>query len=116
MNEYEKIKNANRLSATTQDLLHLMKKFGKKTLEKWGYGALSWWSATKNRKDTCGLFQLYFYVNLFNPVENSQIITDKCLMKKSIGKLLNGIFTNEKNENKSRIKAFIDENEIRMGE
>ena len=25
MNEYEKIKNANRLRTTTQDLLHLMK-------------------------------------------------------------------------------------------
>ena len=37
-------------------------------------------------------------------------------MKKTIGKLLNGIFTTEKNENKSRIGAFIDENKIRMGE
>ena len=30
MNEYEKIKNANRLSTTTQDLLHLMNEFRKK--------------------------------------------------------------------------------------
>ena len=30
MNEYEKIKNTNRLSTTTQDLLHLMNKFRKK--------------------------------------------------------------------------------------
>ena len=30
MNEYEKIKNANRLSTSTQDLLHLMNEFGKK--------------------------------------------------------------------------------------
>ena len=29
MNEYEKIKNANRLSTTTQDLLHLMNEFRK---------------------------------------------------------------------------------------
>ena len=28
MNEYEKIKNANRLSTTTQYLLHLMNEFG----------------------------------------------------------------------------------------
>ena len=34
MNDYEKIKNANRLSTTTQELLHLMNRFGKKTLEK----------------------------------------------------------------------------------
>ena len=30
MNEYEKIKNVNRLRTTKQDLLHLMNKFGKK--------------------------------------------------------------------------------------
>ena len=30
MKEYEKIKNANRLSTTTQYLLHLMNEFGKK--------------------------------------------------------------------------------------
>ena len=30
MNEYEKIKNANRLRTITQDLLHLMIEFGKK--------------------------------------------------------------------------------------
>ena len=29
MNEYEKIKNANRLSTSTQDLLHLMNEFVK---------------------------------------------------------------------------------------
>ena len=29
MTEYEKIKNANRLSTATQDLLHVMNKFGK---------------------------------------------------------------------------------------
>ena len=30
MNEYEKIKNTNRLSTTIQNLLHLMNEFGKK--------------------------------------------------------------------------------------
>ena len=31
MKEYEKIKNMNRLSETTIDLLHLMNEYGKKT-------------------------------------------------------------------------------------
>ena len=31
MEEYEKIKNVNRLSETTQDILHLVNKSGKKT-------------------------------------------------------------------------------------
>ena len=63
----------------------------------------------KTETDTCGIFQLYFYVNLFNPVENSQIISDKTLTKKTIEKLLNEIFTTDKYENESRIEVFIDE-------
>ena len=70
----------------------------------------------KTETDTCGIFQLYFYVSLFNPVEKSQIISDKTVTKKTIEKLLNEIFTTDKDENKSRIEAFIDENKIKMGE
>ena len=32
-------------------------------------------------KDTCGMYQLYFYVNLFNPLEDSSIINEKSLSK-----------------------------------
>ena len=31
----------------------------------------------KIETDTCGMFQLYFYFNLFMPFENSSIISDK---------------------------------------
>ena len=68
----------------------------------------------KTETDNCGIFQLYFYVNLFNPVKNSQIISDKTLMEKTIEKLLNEIFTSNKDENESGIAGFIDENEIKM--
>ena len=37
----------------------------------------------KIKTDTCGIFQFYFCENLFNPVENSQTISDKTLTKKS---------------------------------
>ena len=70
----------------------------------------------KKQKDICGIFQLYFYVNLFNPVENNQIISDKTLTKKTTEKLLNEIFTTDKDENKSRIETFTDENKTKMGE
>ena len=33
--------------------------------------------------DTCGLFQLYFYKNLFDPDENSKILNDEHLTKKN---------------------------------
>ena len=88
--KYEKIKNANRLSITTQDLLHLMNEFGKKhnlinvVTVHFVHDQLQ-----KTETDICGIFQLYFYVNLINPVENSQIISDKTLTKKTTEKLLN---------------------------
>ena len=40
----------------------------------------------------------------------------KLSRKKNTEKLLNEIFTTDKDENESRIEAFIDENEIKMGE
>ena len=117
MNEYEKIKNANRLSTTTQALLHFMNKFRKKhNLKNEVMVHFVDDQLQKTETDTCGIFQLYFYVNVFNPVEYSQIISDKTLMKKTIEKLLNDILTTEKTENEGRIEAFIDENKIRMRE
>ena len=84
MNKYEKIKNANRLSTATQDLLHLMNEFGKKhNLKNEVMVHFVHDQLQKTETDTCGIFQLYFYVNLFNPVENSQIISDKTLTKKN---------------------------------
>ena len=38
-------------------------------------------------RNTCGMYQIYFYVNLFNSLENSSIITQKSLNKRTIKKL-----------------------------
>ena len=113
MSEYEKVKNAYRLSTTKQDLLHLMNEFRKKHNLKKDV-TLHFFDdlLQKTKTDTCGIFQLYFYVNLFNPIEISEIINDKTLTKNSIEKLINEIVFNDKNENESRIEAFIGENEI----
>ena len=46
----------------------------------------------KIETDTCGIFQLYFYVNMFMPLENSSIVNDKKLSKSILEKLLNEIF------------------------
>ena len=37
----------------------------------------------KTETNTCGIFQLNFFVNLFNPDENSVIIEDKTHTKKN---------------------------------
>ena len=76
MNEYEKIKNANRLSTTTQDLLHLMNEFRKKHNLK-NEVMVHFVDNQLQQKQTLRIFQLYFYVKLSNPVENSQIISEK---------------------------------------
>ena len=68
MLEYE-----NRLTDTVIDLLHLINKFGKlhklknKVTLDFGNDQLQ-----MIEKDKCGMYQLYFYVNLFNPLSLSK--------------------------------------------
>ena len=42
---------------------------------------------------TCGIFQPYFYDNLFSPNENSNIQNDTKLTKRTVETLLNELFT-----------------------
>ena len=90
MEEYEKIKNVNRLSETMQDILHLINEFGKKDNSKEEVRIhFVDDQLQKIETDTGGVFQIYFFVNWFNPDENSAIMEDKILTKKTIEKLLN---------------------------
>ena len=82
MREYEKIRNGHSLTTTTQDLLHLMYEFGK--LHKINDVVTMHLVDDQLQTietDTCGIFQLYFYVNLFTPLQNSWIVNDKKLSK-----------------------------------
>ena len=93
MTEYQKIRNGHRLTTTTQDLLHLMYEFGK--LHKINDVVtvhLVDDQLQKIEMNTCGIFQLYFYINLFAPLENSSIVKDKKLSKSTLEKLLNKFF------------------------
>ena len=62
-------------------------------------------------KDMCGMYQIYFYVNLFNPLESSSILNKKSLNRRTIEKLLNEILSTGK-QNESRIEAFTQENNL----
>lgn len=56
---------------------------------------------------TCGIFQLYFYDNLFNPNENSKIQNNTWLNKKTIETLLKEIFTlHNQNENEQKMWQY----------
>ena len=89
-----------RQKKTTQDILHHINEFGKlhnlkeEVRVHFGDDQLQ-----KTETDTCRVFQLYFFVNLFNPDENSVITEDKILTEKTTEKPLNEIFSTNKEEN-----------------
>ena len=62
---------------------------------------------------TCGIFQLYFYFNLFMPFENSSIIKDTKLSKKTMEKLLNENFSLDRDENEKEIEKFAEKKDIK---
>ena len=55
---------------------------------------------------TCGQFQLYFYKNLFDPDNDSKILSHKKLTKQTLQTLMNKIFSTDVNENEYLIKKF----------
>ena len=66
-------------------------------------------------KDTCGMYQIYFYMNLLNPLENSSIINEKILNKQTIKKLSNEILSTDRQENENSIGQFTKEIDIHQG-
>ena len=55
---------------------------------------------------TCGLFQLYFYKNIFEPEEKNKIINHETLNKTTIAAILNEISTTDIEQNKHVIELF----------
>ena len=114
MSEYEKIKTGHRLRETTQDLLHLMYEYGKLHNIK---DVVTIHAVDDQLQeissDTCGIFQLYFYYNLFVPYENSSIVDDKKLTKKTVEKILNEIFSLDRETNEKIMENFAKEKDIK---
>ena len=116
MTEYEKIRNTHRLTTTTQDLLHLMFRFGKlHKINNLVTVHLVDDQLQKIEMDTFGIFQLYFYVNFFTPLENSSIVNDKKLSKLTLEKLLNKIFYLDRDKNESLVEQFAEGKDIIIG-
>ena len=67
----------------------------------------------KLETDTCGIFQLYFYFNLFVPFENSSVLGDSKLSKRTVEKLLNEIFSLNRDRNEEEMERFAKEKNIR---
>ena len=61
---------------------------------------------------TCGLFQFYFYQNIFDPDKRSKFINHEILNKKAIEQMLNEIFPNDVKQNKHEIENFKKEYDL----
>ena len=63
---------------------------------------------------TCGIFQIYFYQNLFNPEENSKIQGNAKLNKKTVETLLNEIFSLDDKENEIKMEEYANNLKINI--
>ena len=62
---------------------------------------------------SCGIFQIYFYDNLFNSDQNSKIQNKKSLNKKTVETLLNELFVlNDQEQNEAIINKYADKRNI----
>ena len=104
-----------KLNTIVADLLHLIKEFGKlHNIRNEIVLYLVDDQLQELTSDTCGIFQLYFYKNLFDPLAKtkSQIINDNKLTRNTISKLLNEPFLLDREENESMVEKFAEQYDI----
>lgn len=71
--------------STAIDLFHLINEFGKvHNIEDKLTVYLADDQPQEDDTDTCGIFELYFYTNLFKPLPISSLISDTRLNRKTI--------------------------------
>ena len=80
-------------SDTAANFFHFIQAFGNKLKLR---DFVNIWMVQDGVQDLnfviCGVFQIYFYYNLFNPNKNSKIQDKRQLNKKTIETLLNELF------------------------
>ena len=113
--DLESFKRVNRklLTPTAQDFFHTLNEFAKVHKRKVVNVYMVDDQLQDLQSDTCGLFQLYFYIHLFLPRENSKILNNKTLNMKTLETLLNEAFVLDIAENDRRTEAFARELDIK---
>ena len=93
------------LSDTARNFFYLIQAFGIKLKLRI---FVNIWMVEDRLQDldsaTCGMFQIYFYQNLFNPDKNRKIQGETKLNKKTVETLLNEIFSLDDKENEIKMK------------
>ena len=98
-----KEKSLDNLTDAAKDFFHLLSRFGKLKKQKKEMKIILLDDQLQElTTDTCGILQLYFYKNLFDPVSDSKIIDDEFLTKKTVATLLNEIFSTNKETNEKK--------------
>ena len=110
--EYERTDKL-KLIKTVQDLFHTMYEFGRVHNNKIVDILMVDDRLQDLASDTCGIFQLYFYTNLFLPREDSKIVSNTKLAIKTISTLSNEIFVLDINENERLVESFAKELNIK---
>ena len=112
MGEYERTDKL-KLTKTAQDLFYRMYEFGRVHNNRIVDNFIVDDRLQDLASDTCGIFQLYFYTNLFLPKEDSKIENNTKLTMKTISTLLNEIFVLDINENERLVESFAKELNIK---
>ena len=99
----------NSLSETAKNFFYFIQAFGIKLKLR---GFVNIWMVEDRLQNldsaNCGIFQIYFYQNLFNPEENSKIQGNAKLNKKTVETLLNELFSLDDKENEKKMEEYTD--------
>ena len=102
-------KEIDSLSNTARDFFYFVQAFGIKLKLR---SFVNIWMVEDRIQDldsnSCGIFQLYFYENLFNPDQNSKIQNETKLKKTTVETLLNELFSLDDKENELKMVEYAD--------
>ena len=103
------------LSDTARDFLYFIQAFGIKLKLN---SFVNIWVVEDRIQDlnssTCGIFQLHFYENLFNPDKNSKIQNEDKLKKNTVEMLLNKLYSLDDKENEIKMEEYADEINVKI--
>ena len=92
------------LSDTARDFFYFIQAFGIKLKLR---SFVNIWMVENRIQDldpaTCGIFQLFFYENLFNPDKNSKVQNETKLKKTTVETLLNKLLSVDDKENEIKM-------------
>ena len=99
----------NSLSEIARNFFYFIQAFGIKLKRR---SFVNIWMVEDRSQDlesaTCGIFQIYFYQNLFNPDQNSKIQSETKLNKKTVETLLNELFSLDDKKNEIKMEEYVN--------